>query len=68
MTETLSPLLSDEDEQRLDRILRAQESRDLTLSTAESCTGDRPTLHAERHFPTAERGKARRMAMVAPEV
>lgn len=39
MTETLSPLLSDEDEQRLDRILRALGDRDLTLSTAESCTG-----------------------------
>lgn len=39
MTETLSPLLSDEDEHRLDQILRALRDRALTLATAESCTG-----------------------------
>lgn len=156
MTETLSPLLSDEDERRLETILRALRDGALTLATTESCTGgllsslftdvegcghifeagfvtysneaksrilgidpaliervgavsrdvalamahgarersgadialattgftgkagadgeaglvhfacairDRPTLHAERHFHTEERGKGRRMAL-----
>lgn len=39
MTETLSPLLSDDDEQKLHKILEALGEGNFTLATAESCTG-----------------------------
>lgn len=39
MAETLSPVLSDATEQRVDEILRTLCERDQTLSMAESCTG-----------------------------
>ncbi|MDY6922382.1 MAG: CinA family protein [Pseudomonadota bacterium] len=39
MTETLSPALPDDIEALVDRLLEAADRRDLTLATAESCTG-----------------------------
>ncbi|MBU1385391.1 MAG: CinA family protein [Alphaproteobacteria bacterium] len=39
MTETLSPALPDDIETLVDRLLEAADRRDLTLATAESCTG-----------------------------
>jgi nicotinamide-nucleotide amidase len=39
MAETLSPLLSEEDEARLSAVLVALRDADFTLATAESCTG-----------------------------
>lgn len=39
MAETLSPLLSEDDERRLSAVLVALRDADCTLATAESCTG-----------------------------
>ena len=39
MTETLSPALPDDLEALIDRVLKIASDRDVTLATAESCTG-----------------------------